>query len=247
MTQPKNSVQRADGSRMYVWPPTGETFTSVTTILNTLNKPVLVGWAARQAGIYAVDNWETLAKHTKTQKIDLITNAHKVYTENASEIGNHVHAHVEAAILGTDAPDPIPEHMRFFQAWQLVRQPKFQYCEGTIYNRTEGYAGSFDFIAEIDGVTTLIDVKTGKNVYPEVALQLAAYANGEFMGVNDTEVEIPKIQAAGVLHLRMTGYKYMPVYIGDEVWQAFRYIKEAFRWQQYTSKKVFNYEPTEAF
>lgn len=227
-----------------MWPPTGETFTSVTTILNVLSKPVLVGWASKQAGMYAADNWAFLSGHTKERKVDLISNAHKVYTENASEIGNHVHACVEASITGVAPPEPTPAHMRFFEAWKLVYRPKFLFCEGTIYNRKEGYAGSFDFLAEMDGQNILVDVKTGKNVYPEVALQLAAYSRGEFIGVGNQEVDLPPIHGAAVLHLRMTGYKYFPVRIDDEVFQSFRYIKEAFRWQQYMSKHVFNDEPT---
>lgn len=42
------------------------------------------------------------------------------------------------------------------------------------------YAGTFDLLAMMAGQDWLLDVKTGKGVYPEVACQLAAYRAAEF-------------------------------------------------------------------
>lgn len=238
MTSPKNSHQQND-ERIYTWPPTGERFTSVTTILSVLNKPFLVGWAAKEAAQYALTHHEELREMTAADAIKRISRAHKDIAQVSSELGTRVHACVERSIDG-QPPLETPDHMRFFDAWKLVFKPEFLLSEKTVFNRAEGYAGTFDFVARIGEANIIIDVKTGKAVYPEVALQLAAYAHGEFVGHDDKEVGLPRIDGAAVLHLRPTGYKYYPVRIDSEVWDAFRYIKEAYRWQRFTSRDVIS-------
>jgi hypothetical protein len=76
----------------------------------------------------------------------------------------------------------------------------------------------------------LLDVKTGKRVYPEAALQLAAYAAADFLGRPDgTEQPLPAIEAGAVLHLRPGGYQLVPVPIGRAVLEAFLAALAVFR------------------
>lgn len=244
MTQPTNS-QQTDAGRLYTWPPTGETFTSVTTILNVLNKPFLGKWKAKQAAEYAIGHWfdaEFIERVVTdpTGVIDEIAKASDRTADGASDIGNDVHAWVECYIKGETWDGPEPPHAAFFKAWEAVYKPKYVMCESTVYNRSEGYAGTMDIMAVVEEQNTIIDVKTGKAIYPEVALQLCAYKNGEFVGVDNKEFAVPMVTAGAALHLRPRSYKYIPVRVDNEVWQSFRYIKEAYRWQQYTSKTVLN-------
>lgn len=238
MSNPMNASPEGQG-RKYVWPPTGEVFPSVTTILSVLNKPALVDWAARQAAIYAVREQQRLSKMNSALAVSEIATTHKRISELSSEIGTHVHECIESSILQDMVEhNPWPEQMRHFDKWKEVYKPKFLMTEVTVYNRTVCYAGTLDILANIDGVTTLIDIKTGKNLYPEMALQLAAYANGEWYDAKGAEAPLPKIEAAAVLHLRMTGWRFVPVEIGPEVFTAFRHINEAWRWQAYGSTNV---------
>lgn len=105
-------------------------------------------------------------------------------------------------------------------------------------------AGSF-----LDGDTRvirlLVDYKTGgdvaaeKGVYAEAGLQLNAYANAEFIGLpNGTEGTIPPLSGAAVLHLGVRGWRLVPVRLGSDVFKAFLYAREVFRWQDETSKTV---------
>ena len=231
--------------RSYVWPPTGEVFPSVTTILGAINKPQLVDWAAKQAAIYAVREQPRLSKLSTELAVAEIATTHKRITELSSEIGTHVHECIESQIAVDNVEhNPWPEHMRHFDRWKQAYKPEFLLSEATVYNRTVCYAGTLDMVANIGGVITLIDIKTGKNLYPEVALQLAAYANGEFVGSEDKvngqwcEMKLPRIEAAGVLHLRMTGWRYVNIDINAEVFQAFRHVNEVYRWMQYGSHNV---------
>jgi len=244
MSSPQNASAEGQG-RKYVWPPTGEVFPSVTTILAAINKPQLVDWAARQAAIYAVKEQPRLSKLSTELAVAEIATTHKRITDLSSEIGTHVHECIESQINeDMEEHNPWPEHMRHFDAWKAQYKPEFLMTEQTVYNRSVCYAGTLDLVANINSVTTLIDVKTGKSLWPEVALQLAAYANGEFIGshdkVNDKWCEMapPKIEAAAVLHLRMTGWRFVTVDITPEVFQAFRHVNEVFRWSAYGSHNV---------
>lgn len=246
MTQPENS-QQTDRGRLYTWPPTGETFTSVTTILNVLSKPFLSKWMAKQAAEYAISKWfdmDYILKVSDDPKavIDEIAKASERTASEASDTGNLAHAWVEAHIKGEVWDQPEPPHAAFFKAWEASYKPEYLLCESTVYNRAEGYAGTLDFMAIIDQHITMVDVKTGKSVYPEVALQLTAYKHGEFIGIDNRETALPLATAGAVLHLRPRSFKYVPCRVDEEVWNAFRYIKEAYRWQQYTSKNVLGFD-----
>ena len=246
MTSPQNSTTSDDG-RYYEW--RNDRYTSVTTILGVLSKSHLIKWSAKMAAEYAVENWGELTDvmirgGKKTEVIDRIKGASARYTEEASNTGSMVHGALERHIKGEKPGDVIMTHLGYFKKFEDEWKPEYLACEATVYNKTEGYAGTFDFIALINGVRTIVDIKTGKSVYPEVALQLAAYANGEFIGRDHTEFPMLDVEHGAVLHLRPNGYKFIPVRIDQEVWTAFRYVKEAFRWQRYTSKTVLGYSPS---
>ena len=76
-----------------------------------------------------------------------------------------------------------------------------------------------------------MDVKTGNRIYPEVCLQLAAYAAADFIGQPDTTTEqpLPTIAAGAVLHLRPGGYQLLPVPIGWAMLEAFLAALAVFR------------------
>jgi hypothetical protein len=91
-------------------------------------------------------------------------------------------------------------------------------------------------------VPLIVDTKSGKNVYSEVALQLAAYARADFIGLPDgTEVAPPVVQAGAVLHLNprlRKGYEFREVVIDDEVFRYFRHAQQIDKWAQEKSKTV---------
>ena len=75
------------------------------------------------------------------------------------------------------------------------------------------YAGSFDFIARIDGQVILGDIKTSKGVYPKTGLQLAAYACADTMLSDDgrDSETMPAVEGLGILHLREGEYGWYPI------------------------------------
>ncbi len=100
-----------------------------------------------------------------------------------------------------------------------------------------------------DVVTLLVDYKSGgdveegKGVYPEVALQLSAYGRAEFVGMpNGSEVSLPPLDGAAVLHVQAAGWRLVPVdALRDDVWKSFLYVREVFRWLEVISKDVLGF------
>jgi hypothetical protein len=110
MSNPVAAVTEDDGSRSYTYPPTGESFPSVTTVLAaTEGKPWLTGWAAGIAAEYAIDNWGDLfemagalgrdatVKHAKEEAARI--------RDRKRDTGGYVHDVVEALILWQASPE----------------------------------------------------------------------------------------------------------------------------------------------
>jgi hypothetical protein len=118
--------KNTDGSRTYRYPPTGENFASVTTILGaTHDKSVfLVPWSARLAAERAVDDLENVTRIAATKgrevAVDYLKGGAKEAREMKAEVGSYVHDVAEALVLwaaspggtGTDIPLPdLPGHL----------------------------------------------------------------------------------------------------------------------------------------
>ena len=251
MAGPRGS-RTEGGKRLYQWKQ--HNYWSVTTLLQAVPKPALTGWAAREAAEFAVANVRQInalvRKKEERAAVDLVKNAPWRSRDKAANLGTSVHAAVEALILDKPMPEwdddvaPFMAHFdRFVADWNVT----FTASEATVYSRSEKYAGTFDFAATIPrladlgyaGPRALGDLKTGKGVYAEVALQLAAYAHADFIGLpNGDEVPVPEVDCGVVLHLRPEGYRLIPVRIDDEVFLSFKYVREVFRWVNELSADV---------
>ena len=143
-------------------------------------------------------------------------------------------------------PDEIRPRMESFVRFVRDFRPRYEAAEATVYNRSQAYAGTLDAVVRLPAGLTIVDYKTGNQVYAEVALQLAAYARGEFVGGPDkvTEHPMPAIERAAVLHLAPAsprnplGYAFRPVEIGEPVYRAFLFAREVARWRLETAKTV---------
>lgn len=251
MAGPRNATTNSRGSRYYTWQ--GERFWSVTTVIGALNKPAIPAWAAKKAAVFAVENtesWLALARTGQTRAaIDLIKGAPWRERDSAADVGSAVHRAIEAYTLGQPMPkfpEDVAGHMTQFEHFLREFEPKFEMAEATVYHRGHKWAGTTDGVAVIDGKRVIIDYKTsnpndrtGHGIYPEVALQLAAYAHAEFVGLPDgTEEPMPPVDEGAAVWIRPDDWAYVPVRVDDEVYTAFRYVIEAFRWQQEVSATV---------
>lgn len=245
MSPPRNA-RSSGGKRFYDWK--GERFWSVTTILGGgVPKPALMPWGIKMVAEGAVEAVRSgalvpMVEQDPDAAVQFLKGLPWAKRDRAANLGTEIHAAIEILAQGKPWPDwplPIRPHMERFREWADQAQPEWLASEATVYSRTQAYAGTLDFIARIDGAVLLGDVKTGKAIYPETALQLSAYRHAEFMGLPDgSEQPMPAVDGAIALHLTDTACEQVAVRADDEVFRAFLFAREVFRWQEETSKRV---------
>ena len=249
MTGPVNSTTDRWGNRAYTW--NGEEFESVTTILKGIPKEALIGWAANVTADAAIEAAKTgalekLIEQDEAGARKFLTQARFTKRDDAADAGSLIHRAIEAHILGAEAP-VVPITLRAsmdtFHQFEAEYQPVWEASEATVYNRTDGWAGTLDAICVIGGRRIILDVKSGKNAYPEHAVQLNAYARGEFIGLPDgTEHPMPELDGAAVLHLRPRGFKLIDIPLDDRVYGVLRTAADMREWLRVTSKTALGVE-----
>jgi hypothetical protein len=205
----------------------------VTTLIGKgLPKPALVNWAARTAAEYAVDNWAELTDAPISERLDQIRNAPNANKNAAALRGTKLHdAAQQLQGRGTVDVEPsqlplVEAYMKFCQDWDL----RAEYVESAVYSVTHGYAGTLDLIAVLsDGQRWLLDLKTSKGVYGDMALQQAAYRYAEFLADGDVDgqhIPMPQVDAVGIVHVRADGADLVPLTAGKAEFRAFLYIAQ---------------------
>lgn len=191
------TITRRDTKSGRFYEINGQRLPSVTSILQAINKPALIQWAAKEERLMtieaAADLYEDIHSTPKMSRPTYVatldarigkTKAHQKLSAKAQEIGSQTHSLIEwnlRRLLGQKVgPEPKIEDkaMWAFMSWQdwakrVSLKPLL--IEQTIFSLTHGYAGTMDLFAEVEGVRTLIDWVTGKAVYGEKHLQVAAY------------------------------------------------------------------------
>lgn len=203
----------------------------------------------------------------RTEAYDWLRRAHTRKKDERKDVGSAVHKLIEAKVLGTPMPDellsdpeltPFLDHfLRFVQEWQV----EFEASEMVVGNEEHGYAGTLDYLLRSPLIAATLadyfqrevpsdavfcgDTKTGgeldvKGVYPEAALQMAAYRHAKVAWLRDgTKVPMPATFWSGVvLHLRPEGYRLIPAVADDDVFEAFLTVKRNAEWTSGLSKQV---------
>lgn len=251
------TIQRG-GSRWYVDPKTAIKYPGVTSIVGMLPKPFLVWWAARMAAETAVENLAAvtaIAKSDPTGAIDYLKNAHARYTKARAKVGSEAHDLFERMIrgeaIGRVHPDLEPYRVLFAEFLDVVR-PVLVRAEDIAWSDTFEYAGSFDAILRVqlgvDGKpdhvngewhTLIVDWKTSKSTYPDVALQMSAYAHADkIIAPDGTAEDMPEFDGAAVLHITPDAWEFLPVRIEGEVFEVFLTLRKVFKWDRDLSKRV---------
>ncbi len=170
---------------------------SVTTILAELNKPALVGWAAKMGAEAArarlVQEASDLGAYEHTMTVDLMLaiadevhelalNAHRDVKDESADIGTAVHDWIEQYVsLREGVPLPEDPDVRpaceAFIDWWLEAGYTIEATERIVVDTRARYAGRFDLIVrDRRGLLYVLDIKTSNSIYLEHVLQCAAYA-----------------------------------------------------------------------
>lgn len=198
----------------------GQDLPSVTTIVGCLAKPALENW---MVGL-AMDAAEECAGDREKAKA--------LFGERRFEkanIGTRVHEMVAEHLQGFPLPadgelgpfeGPWLDFLEFHDVRPLM-------VETVVVHPRYGYAGRLDAIVELDGVPTLLDVKTGR-LYASVALQLAAYRFADFALPNYPDCAlpspVPEVERCAVLALRPRSWRLIDVEAGERELNDFRYL-----------------------
>ena len=246
MTVPKVSTLKRSGSRFYVEPTTQEKVPGVTSILSMLPKPFLQFWAAKMVSEFAVDNFGAYSalvmNGQREAAVDLLKAAPRRYTQSRANNGTEIHDIYEQLSRGED-PRVHPElqfYVSHWKSWADKFQPEFLFNEETIWSDKHRYAGSFDFIAKVQGETVIGDWKTTKSTYPDVALQLAAYAHADhIVRADGAKIPLPEITGGAVFHVNEGGAEFIPCRIDEEVFNIFLALRHSvFEWDKQLSKSA---------
>ena len=245
-------------------------YASVTSLTGLLPKN-LVWWAGNSVADCAFnkqDEWKHLP--TKEERYEYVRRAHDRIKDKAADLGSEVHRFVEAMNLGKPTPTwplPVRARMASFQKFVDDVKPEMEAAEFKCYSRTYGYAGTCDMLAKIDGRLAVIDLKTSKSIWPEAALQVAAYARADFIiadpfhpgavqnnkrgqkryytwtGPAEDEIPMPDVQAGYVLHVRDDGYDLHEVTDLDLAFQMFLALLPIDKWEREVKKMILRVVP----
>lgn len=234
MTSPKNATSTR-GGRKYVWPATGEEFDSVTTILNSLPKHALKNWAAKMVATFAVDNRALISMMDRDEAIDWLKREPLRTTQRAANLGSAIHHAIDTGHTPADVDEHVAPYLQQWAAFNDRHCPTYEQSEVTVYNRLVGYAGTADAIitSPRTGCRYVVDWKTGKGVYPESALQLAAYAHAQWLDAGDgLETPLPPISRGLIVHLQPDHYTVHQVDLTHQqpLWDTFRHLCHVHHW-----------------
>lgn len=245
---PRNARNTPRNQRFYDWK--GDRFWSVTAITKG-GLPESYGLSRWKRNVVAKGAVEAvqrgilvpMVEDNPEGSIEYLAELPYSRSAKARDLGTSVHTAIEGLVLGTPAPEPGPDEVPYLEQFAAFREayaPEFLAAETTVYHRTHSYAGTLDAVVVIDGRSYVLDVKTGGGVYPEVALQLAAYRAAEFMGLpNGAEEPMIPTETEGLcLHLQPTWWELHRVDAGERILNTFLYARETFRWDVVTSKEV---------
>lgn len=244
----------------------GHPVPGVTTIIGVLDKPALVNWAAEQSASFAVENWARLSELPLMERAKQIQSA-RFQTNRAAVVkGNRIHAMAEQLQQTGQAPvnpdNPVYPQVvavaRFLDDWEM----QSIVTEAPVCNAGYRYAGTMDGIIWSPRLgTILLDWKTGKGVYDETALQLAAYQAADLMLVEETttgprggktttmaEQAMPPVDGCYVAHVLPDSVELHPITVDDQVLAAFLHLREVYGlWVERTGWKFRDtdtYAPT---
>lgn len=187
----------------------GQWVPGVTTLLgNGLPKKALMYWSARSVAEWVADNpegVESLRAMGRGPMVQALKEVPWQKRDTAAARGTEVHALAERIVHGeqVDVPEHLAGYVQGYVRWLDSTDLNPMWTERPVANRQWRYAGTFDLIATMRGQAWLLDVKTASGVYGDNALQLAAYANAEFLLDPDgVEIPMPAIDRVGVLHVQ---------------------------------------------
>ena len=232
-----------------MWPPNdpdAKEYVSVTTALNALPKEALPYWAAKVTAETAVDKLEllnNLAADDPEAAIKWLKGAPWGSRDKAADAGTAIHEIVEFDAVGnTEGAEYLMSQLNPVGRAKATQARDFfsrgavsiEHVEFVTYHTDLMYAGTGDFIVKMETVglpgvlkqeqTAILDLKTGKSIWPEAALQIAAYRYASHMvDLSTAEMKpMPEVDGGLVLHVTEKSWSLIPVDVSEASFEIFK-------------------------
>lgn len=226
----------------------GEKADGVTTLIGDgLRKKALEMWGIKSVAEYVADNLEDIYAMRRLGRSAIVSALRRSPYEDrdaAARRGTEVHQIAEKLIHGeeVDVPEHLTGHVESYVKFLDEWSPKPVLVEATVASRKWGYCGTLDSVLDIPGHGRMIaDIKTSRSgIYPETALQLAAYRFAEVYLDGDQERPMDELGIQGALGIwvRADGYDVLPVDAGEDQFRKFLHIAVSARWQKTSSALI---------
>lgn len=217
---------------------------SVTNVIAGLDAAHLRKWYAKRAAedaVKVVQEFPGLIETQPEKAVRWLSKAADRTSNDSAVLGSKVHAAMEAIAKGED-PGPLdPTAEKYVQGWRNFVtdfKPKFLHLETTCFGEVEdengklAYAGTADFIAEINGKVYAGDYKTGKSLHDAAAQQLSAIAHAKHYADADGKMhKMPKIDGGIVVHIQPNEYSVVPAKLDGTAWETFCHLRRLWHYR----------------
>lgn len=224
-----SGIKRIDTKYGHSYTIDGRRAVGVTTALKGIPKDALVPWAAKEVATYVVDNIydvkSMLDSDGKYPTIDFLKGIPKQRRDTAAMRGTAVHALAEKYIRGEEikVPDDVRPYVEGYALFIKDWNPVSVHEELVVASRKHMYAGTLDSIQDIPGEgRALVDYKTSRGVYGQVALQVAAYRYADvYLDAAGDEHPMVPVEATFVLHIQPGTYDLIPLQADEETLEKY--------------------------
>lgn len=216
-----NTIKLYYDDAKHLYTVNGKKVDGVTSVLQVINKPALMYWAVNQAIGYMKTHLKPGKAYDEIQIQKLLDDAkyiHRHKKDEAANLGSKVHEWLDQHIKGEKPTPFVHDIMRRscekFLSWEKDNKVEFIKNERIVYSKQHNYAGTFDFLAKINGKLWLGDIKTSSGIWDEYWFQTAAYRqayNEEY----DEDIEgeiIVRVGKDGSLEVKDTNDPYVTNY-----------------------------------
>jgi hypothetical protein len=227
----------------------GVVYPGVTGILGVLDKSgPLMSWASKEtakAALAQLDNLPSLlATVGPTGVVAALTARSSWQRDEAAALGTEVHRLADIMVRGelfTPLTPTTQARVEHYARWWEASGWKLRLSEAMVVlpDPACGFGGTFDLLAyDRDGRTVLADIKTGKAIYHEAVLQMAAYGMAKLVqpaidGLLPGRVyPMPKVDRYAILHVTADEVREVEVAIGTPERMAFLACRELHEWRE---------------
>lgn len=229
----------------------GPTVPGVTTAINIIDKAGLKWAAAKLTAEFTYesygqwDGFESVSDFLKhcTGHFD------RVWRDKAAT-GTRVHDVAERWTNGESVDVSLADQgfVDALEAFHKQYQPRFLMAERVVLNESLGFGGRFDFIAELEGIGTVLgDYKSGSKRPLEAALQASAYLHGELATYDENGAlsglqPLPKLDGARTIYLHGDGTfevsQPFDIISQEDAWEGFQACLSLFKIHKSLTKQL---------